>query len=108
MNTTNTSQLPDNTDAWLQSDCAFEDDTWEASDLDTSYDEYTTDGLIKQTDQLVVIDKTAWDLFVEFSMKNSLSIRKVESTNEILAYEELNSCNLSGPALMWYSSAMGC
>ena len=108
MNTTNAPQVPDNTDEWLQSDCSFEDDTWEESDLDTSHNEYTTDGLIKRTDQLVVIDKTAWDSFVEFSMKNSLNIRKVESTNEILAYEELNTCNLSGPALMWYNSSSNC
>jgi hypothetical protein len=96
---------------WLQSDCSFDDeepDDWESSDNGIDGDMYNTHGLIKPTDQMVVIDRAAWDSFVEFALKSSLSIRRVESTNELLAYEETNTSELQGGTLMWYNSSYGC
>jgi hypothetical protein len=85
-------------------DAVDEYDDWESSDNETDDDLYNTAGLVKPTDQMIVIDKAAWDSFVEFAMKSSLSIRKVKSMNELLAYEEVNLRNLEGLPLMWYSS----
>ena len=83
-------------------DAMDEDDAWESSDNETDDEDdlYNTDGLIKPTEQMVIIDKANWDLFVEFSMKNALNIREVTTTKELMAYDD----RVAGLPLMWYSS----
>ena len=84
-------------------DAMDEDYDWESSDneADDENDLYNTDGLIKPTEQMVIIDKANWDLFVEFSMKSALNIREVKTTNELMAYEN----NVDGYPIMWYTSS---